>query len=80
MKKNFQKKEYPRSSRNQGKFTKPVNKFNKLTCFECGDTDHIVKKLSSKKKEFLIKRDNGKKAMVATWSDSDSSDTRKVNQ
>ena len=57
-----------------------MNKINKLTCFECGDTDHIIKDCPQRRKSFNNKRDNGKKAMVATWSDSDSSDDSDCEQ
>ena len=52
-----------------------------MSCFECGQTDHLVKDCPQKTKSQSKKGDKWKKkAMVATWSDSDSdSDDEKAN-
>ena len=44
-----------------------------LTCFECGETDYLVKDCPQKKRTNFKKNDRKKKAMVASWSDSESS-------
>ena len=71
MKKSFNKdKSFSRGSRIKGKGTGKFHK-SKLTCYECGETDHFVRDCPKKKKERF--KDRKKKAMVAAWSDSDSS-------
>lgn len=77
------KKKYPNkskgssySSKHKSKYSNSVNKVNKLTCYECGETDHLVKDCPKKKREKYQKKDDKRKALItSTWSDSDSSDS-----
>ena len=59
-------------SRNKGKSSNSNSNFktNKLACFECGSTEHIVKDCPKKKRQ-SYKKNKNKQAMVATWSDSE---------
>ena len=61
-------------SRNKGKSSNSNSNFktNKPACFECGSTEHLVKKCPKKKRE-SHKKNKKKQAMVATWSDSEGS-------
>ena len=58
-------------SRNKGKSCNSNSNFetNKLACFECGSTDHLLKECPKKKRE-SYKKNKKKQAMVATWSES----------
>ena len=66
MRKNYKKFK----SRNKGKSSNSNFNFktNKLACFECGSTEHLVKECPKKKREYYKKKKK-KPAMVATWSD-----------
>ena len=80
MKKQFQNRERSSSSRNKyqkehkGKYSNSVNKPKVLTCYECGEVDHLIKDCPQKKRSKRFgDKDKRKKAMIASWSDSDSS-------
>ena len=62
------------TSRNKGKSSNSNSNFktNKLACFACGSTEHLVKECPKKKRE-SYKKNKKKQAMVATWSDSEGS-------
>ena len=51
-------------SRSKGKSSNSNSKTNKLACFECGSTEHLVKECPKKKKEYY-KKSKHKQAMVA---------------
>ena len=57
-------------SRNKGKSSNSNSNFktNKLACFECGCTEHLVKECPEKKRE-SYKKNRNKQEMIATWSD-----------
>ena len=65
------------NSRNKGKSYSSNSKTNKLACFECRSTEHLVKECPKKKKEYY-KKYKKKQAMVAKWSDSEGQPNRKV--
>ena len=76
MKKQFNHKDGSESSKFRGKsqYNKYDKKTKTLSCFECGETDHLVKDCPQKKKSQFKRGDRTKKkAMVAAWSDSESS-------
>ena len=73
MKKQFSNRESSGPSKYKGKSSNYNKKTKILSCFECGDTDHLVKDCPQKKRNKYKKYDGKKKAMVAAWSDSDSS-------
>ncbi|XP_021722475.1 uncharacterized protein LOC110689966 [Chenopodium quinoa] len=71
------KKKFPRRKNNNRaeKYkSKSFNKVNTLKCYECGDDDHLVKDFPNRRKRQLGKSDYKNKSMVASSSDSDSSD------
>ena len=69
------------SKDSKGKFVSHSSKPKVMNCFECGDTDHLIRDCPQKKKnKYSSKKDNNykkKKDMVATtWSESeDTSDS-----
>ncbi|XP_057984699.1 uncharacterized protein LOC131169503 [Hevea brasiliensis] len=60
------------------KFTKKYapktpNHSSEIVCYECNKPGHIKPKCPTLKKKNKFRKDKSKKAMAATWSDSDSS-------
>ncbi|XP_021771739.1 uncharacterized protein LOC110735868 [Chenopodium quinoa] len=85
MKKKFSKeRNHGKSDRYINRQEKPkgktYNKLNTLKCYECGEEDHLVRDCPQRKKSKPYKKEFKKKAMVASWSDSDSSDSDNDDQ
>ena len=82
----YKDKSYQKDKDYKGKSSNSSNKSKTLTCFECGDPDHLVKDCPQKKnKKYDKEKDKDyekkKHAMVASsWSDSDSSDSDSDDQ
>ena len=82
----YKDKSYKKDKDYKGKSSNSSNKSKTLTCFECGDPDHLVKDCPQKKNKKHDKEkdkdyEKKKHAMVASsWSDSDSSDSDSDDQ